>query len=420
MLSSMLSTALLVAATSAVPHGPPSPPTGPGHNGPPGPPGYGPPPGHPGLPPAPTAPAPPSPTGLQPYGFFVNSTIYATSGSEHSTYPRYTELSLSGHSPPYFPIFESKDGGASWKYISNLTDQVNGLGFAAQPGLTQLTFDIGAYKRGTILGTGNSWGSNSTNIDLYSSTDGARTWQFVSNIARGTRPNTTNGATPIWEPYLLPYDGELVAYYSDQRDSKYGQKLSHQTSTDLKTWGPVVNDVVYDDIYEARPGMTVVAYVPPIDKWVFVHERPIGNSSSYGQHYPVYYKLAKDPRDFRLSPDMPLVVGNKTAPNASPYVVWTPEPKGSKYGTIVVSDADTRSVFTNQLGGDIDAWEEHGTAAGAVYSRAIQILKTKPDHLLIYGGDTYDGQQAGEHIPFSASVFDINDVLKKGANDYSV
>lgn len=361
---------------------------------------------------------------MHPWGFFVNNTILETSGNVHATYPRYIELedgtilattALSN----YFPVFSSSDGGASWTYISNLTDQVNGLGFNAQPALTELTFDIGKYKKGTVLGTGNSWGNTSTNIDLYSSADKGRTWEFVSNIARGGRPNTTNGATPIWEPYLLPYDGELVAYYSDQRDPKYGQKLAHQTSTDLVNWGPVVNDVVYDDNYEARPGMTVVAYIEPIDKWIFVHERPIGNSSSYGVNYPVYYKIASDPREFRFEEDLPLVVNNKTAPNASPYVVWTPEPKGSKYGTIVVSDADTRSVFTNQQGGAIDAWEEHGTAAGAVYSRAITIFKSHPDHLGIWGGDTYDGRVAGEHIPFSASVFDINDILTKAANDYS-
>jgi len=440
MISSLLSTALLVATTVAAPNGiggwggppgykpghhPPGHPGGPGHQPPPPPP----PPSKPTATPTPPAgPGGPSPTGPQPWGFFVNNTILATNGSEHATYPRYTELSdgsilattaLSGHSPNYFPVFLSEDGGATWIYVSNLTDQVNGLGFSAQPALTQLPFDIGKYKAGTILGTGNSWGNTSTNIDLYASTDGARSWTFVSNIARGTAPNTTNGATPIWEPYLLPYDGELVAYYSDQRDPMYGQKLAHQESTDLENWGPVINDVVYDDNYEARPGMTVVAYMPPIDKWIFVHERPIGNSSSYGVNYPVYYKIAKDPREFRFEPDMPLVVGNSTAPNASPYVVWTPEPKGSKYGTIVVSDADTQSVFTNQMGGDLDSWEEHGTPAGAVYSRAIQIFKSHPDHLMIYGGDTYDGQRAGDHVPFSATVVNINEILKKGANDTS-
>jgi hypothetical protein len=77
------------------------------------------------------------------------------------------------------------------------------------------------------------------------------------------------------------YDGQLVAYYSDQRDPLHGQKLAHQTSRDMIHWGPVVNDVAYD-LYEARPGMTVIDYIKPLKKWILVHELPIGNSSSYG------------------------------------------------------------------------------------------------------------------------------------------
>jgi hypothetical protein len=148
----------------------------------------------------------------RPWSYFTNNTIYQTSGTEGITYPRYTELrdgtiiataSLSGHEPNYFPVFESKDGGARWKYISNLTDQVNGWGFSAQPALTELKKRQGAYPAGTILGAGNSWSENGTRIDLYASRDRARTWEFVSRVAEGGRPNTTNGADPIWEPYLL-------------------------------------------------------------------------------------------------------------------------------------------------------------------------------------------------------------------------
>ncbi|ENI01117.1 glycoside hydrolase family 93 protein [Bipolaris maydis ATCC 48331] len=359
----------------------------------------------------------------KPWGFFVNNTIYQTTGRESITYPRYTELqdgtiiataSLSGNSPNYFPIFESKDGGATWKHVSDLRDTVNGFGMSAQPALTELTEPMGGYPAGTILGSGNSWGPNSTRIDLYASKDRARTWQFVSHIAEGGRPNTTNGATPIWEPYLLQYQGQLIAYYSDQRDPKHGQKLAHQTSTDLKTWGPVVNDVAYEQ-YIARPGMTVVDYIPPLKKWILVHELPIGNSSSYGSNYPVYYVMADSPLDFRKSVGRPIVINNSTVPNASPYVVWSPI--GGPQGTIIVSDADRRQVYTNSHGGALDKWEEHATPAGAVYSRAIQIFKKRPDHLMIYGGETYDDFGKGLHTPFSATVIDLRKVLKAPAQE---
>ncbi|CZS97094.1 related to BNR/Asp-box repeat domain protein [Rhynchosporium agropyri] len=357
---------------------------------------------------------------VQPFGYFNNNTIYQTTGKEAITYPRFIELddgtvvataSLQGSKGlSYFPIFESKDGGAHWEYISDLRDQVNGWGFSAQPALTQLTEDIGDYKAGTIMAAGNSWSNNSTRIDLYASTDGARSWEFVSHIAQGGPPNTTNGATPIWEPYLLPYKGELVAYYSDQRDRLHGQKLAHQTSFDLKTWGPIVNDVAYQQ-YIARPGMTVVAYIPPLDQWILVHELPIGNSSSYGVNYPVYYVMAKSPLEFGKSIGRPIVLNGTSAPNASPYVVWSS--LGGPNGTIIVSDADRPQVYTNSFGGALDKWEEHGTPAGAVYSRAIQIFKKYPNRLLIYGGETYDNFRAGLHTPFSATVVSLHETLSR-------
>jgi len=361
---------------------------------------------------------------VQPFGYFNNNTIYQTTGKEAITYPRFVELtdgtviataSLQGSTGlSYFPIFESKDGGAHWEYISDLRDQVNGWGMSAQPALTQLTEDLGDYEAGTIMAAGNSWSGNNktggTKIDLYASTDGARSWKFVSHIAQGGPPNTTNGATPIWEPYLLPYKGQLVAYYSDQRDPLHGQKLAHQTSSDLKKWGPVVNDVAYEQ-YIARPGMTVVEYIPPLDQWILVHELPIGNSSSYGVNYPVYYVMAKSPLEFGKSVGRPIVINGTSAPNASPYVVWSS--LGGPNGTIVVSDADRPQVYTNSFGGAIDKWEEHGTPAGAVYSRAIQIFKKYPNRLLIYGGETFDNFRAGLHTPFSATVVSLHETLSK-------
>ncbi|KAF2852731.1 glycoside hydrolase family 93 protein [Plenodomus tracheiphilus IPT5] len=355
---------------------------------------------------------------LQPWGYFTNNTIYQTTGKESITYPRFVELtneiiiataSLSGHTPGYFPIFESNDGGANWEYISDLRDQVNGWGMSAQPALTELTQPMAGYNAGTILGTGNSWSENGTRIDLYASTDRARTWEFVSHIAQGGKPNTTNGATPIWEPYLLQYEGQLIAYYSDQRDRKHGQKLAHQTSSDLKTWSSVVNDVAYDE-YLARPGMTIVAYIPPMKKWILVHELPIGNSSSYGVNYPVYYVMADSPLDFGREKGCPIIINNTTAPNASPYVVWSP--LGGPNGTIIVSDADRSQVYTNSFGGAKDKWEEHATPAGAVYSRAIQIFAKYPNRLLLYGGETFDDMGKGKHVPFSATVVHLDEVLR--------
>ncbi len=91
------------------------------------------------------------------------------------------------------------------------------------------------------------------------------------------------------------YKSEVILYYSDQRDAKHGQKLSHQTSKDLTTWDPPVDDVAYAD-YKARPGMTTVALLPN-GKYILTYEYGGGPGHS-GYTFPVYYRIAEDPRAF--------------------------------------------------------------------------------------------------------------------------
>jgi hypothetical protein len=156
--------------------------------------------------------------------------------------------------------------------------------------------------------------------------------------------------------------------------------------------------------------MTVITYIPPLKKWILVHELPIGNSSSHGVNYPVYYVMADSPLEFGKEKGRPIVINNTTAPNASPYVVWSP--LGGANGTIVVSDADRGQVYTNAYGGDVNKWEEHATPAGAVYSRAIQIFKNYPNRLLIYGGETFDDMGLQKHVPFSSTTVRLDKILK--------
>src|ERR1700710_723040 len=71
---------------------------------------------------------------------FNNRVIFIPPQGTKVSYPRIAELSdgtllatIAWRDPhvalPYFPIFQSKDDGWTWEHISNLTDQVNGLGF---------------------------------------------------------------------------------------------------------------------------------------------------------------------------------------------------------------------------------------------------------------------------------------------------
>lgn len=74
---------------------------------------------------------------------------------------------------PYFPIYQSLDGGHSWSERSRVHDQVNGWGLRYQPFLYELAEPIGNFSAGDILLAGNSIPDDlsETQIDIYVSRD---------------------------------------------------------------------------------------------------------------------------------------------------------------------------------------------------------------------------------------------------------
>jgi hypothetical protein len=207
-----------------------------------------------------------------------------------------------------------------------------------------------------------------------------KTWNHVSNVARGAGPNTTNGAHPIWEPFINTYDGQVVVYYSDQRDPLHGQKLAHQTSTDLVNWGPVVNDVALAN-YTLRPGMTTVAEMGN-GKWILTHE--LGFAPNPTAPYAVHYRIADSPLEFQSAPEYLLQATDGTISSAGPYVVWTPA--GGPNGTIVVSDSTYSELFLNTAYGDPNEWVFTPTGKGISYTRALQVLPNESQVMIVDGG----------------------------------
>jgi len=357
------------------------------------------------------------------FPYLNNTVIYQPANGSSMIYPRYTELldgtilvsvSYNSGNPdelPAFPVFSSSDGGASWDWISNITDQVNGWGMSAQPALLELIEDVAEFPAGTILAAGNSWSANGTHIDVYSSPDKGMSWKFVSNVAQGTAPNTTNGAMPIWEPMLMLYEGQIVCFYSDQRDPAYGQKLAHQVSDDVKTWGPVVNDVAAPT-YADRPGMTIVTHLPD-DTWMLVNEYPGGQSWGEGR-YPVYYHIANSPLEFITDPGKP-ILANGYQPSSSPYVVWSSV--GGPNGTIVVSDADHNGVFINEHLGAADQWRYKLTEAPAAYSRALAIWNGQPNKLGIISAASFNDAANNITSPVSISTIDLDGIRRQNPVD---
>jgi hypothetical protein len=173
----------------------------------------------------------------------------------------------------------------------------------------------------------------------------------------------------------------------------------------LKRWGRIVNDVAIED-YEARPGMTNIVQLPN-KKWMLVHEFPNGGVEIYNVSYPVYYRIADSPLEFNSAKGYP-VIANKTQPNGSPYVTWSPV--GGENGTIIVSDADNSGVFTNQALGDVNSWILRDTPQPQAYSRYVHVIRRKQSHLEIVSAGTYD-QTPGFTPNISVSILPVEKVI---------
>ncbi|WP_425957000.1 sialidase family protein [Xylanimonas sp. McL0601] len=292
-----------------------------------------------------------------------------------------------------FPLFRSDDDGRTWTQHGSVLGATAAPGLYVQPHLYELPRAFAGLPKGALLFACNFWpfdltnfSIKSTNIQLYASTDAGLTWELVSTVAQGGPPDTTNGATPVWEPFLLLNKDKLICYYSDQRDPSFGQKLAHQTSTDLHTWGPVVDDATGTE-YVQRPGMTTVAQLNE-NLWIMTYELGLPDGT-----YPVHYRIAKDPEEFRFSEAVALVDQGGHAPNAAPVVTWSSS--GSNNGTLVVSDADAQDFFINRDLGAPGRWTRVSSPMPAGYSRFTVPLDSpgswqRPGLVFVITGPTFN------------------------------
>ena len=300
---------------------------------------------------------------------------------------------------PVLPIFRSTDRGRTWTQISSVQDTINGWGLRYQPQLFQLTAALGSYPSGTILAAGNSIPDDlsQTKLDVYASLDGGLTWRFASSIARGGAAYPDNGLTPVWEPFFVQAGNRLIAYYSDQRDPAHGQKMVHQTSTDLVGWGPVVDDVANLQ-YSDRPGMPIVTKLPD-GRYLMTYE----NGGAPEGNFAVYYKFSTDPERWGDKPAQVLRTTDGIVPTSSPFVTWIPA--GGPQGTIVVSANSSSDLFLNTAGGAQDTWTRVPIQVGGGYSRSLTAM---PDGRTVFvmnagylGGDntvTYGAVDLGSTI----------------------
>ncbi|GAB7355791.1 hypothetical protein MBLNU459_g6471t1 [Dothideomycetes sp. NU459] len=285
-----------------------------------------------------------------PSNYLAPKTLYGRSveladGSILATWENYSP------EPPqvYFPIYKSTDGGKTYSGFSSVHDTQNGWGLRYQPFLYVLPAAFAGYAKGDILLAGNSIPSDlsQTRIELYASRNGGSTWSFVSHIASGGVAQPVNGKTPVWEPFLMLHNNQLVVYYSDQRDPAHGQKVVHQVSSNAISWGSVVNDVASND-YSLRPGMPSVSSLPN-GKWILSFEKCSTKTGCIAT-----YILASDPLNFAAGRTYTLRSTDGTIPSSSPYNVWTPY--GGPNGTLIMNAASDTAIFVNHANGDPNEW----------------------------------------------------------------
>ncbi|KAJ9148948.1 Bnr asp-box repeat domain protein [Pleurostoma richardsiae] len=338
----------------------------------------------------------------EPFSDFTNNVVFTPAAdytSWKTIYPRTLQLPDGAllltwedypPEPPlaHFPIWKSVDGGATWSDFVNVTDQVNGWGLRYQPLLYQLPTDFGGYKAGTILLAGMSLPADLSEawLDLYASTDGGSNWDFVSHVVYAPGPETTtNGNKAVWEPFLLMYHGQLICYYSDQRDPAHAQKLAHVVTGDLRHWSDPVDDVA-DPTYTTRPGMAVVAHVESTGKYIMTYENCTSGC-------PAYYKIASSPLEFGSIEGEPILVDGAT-PGGSPYVIWTPDyTKNDGSGIIIMNGASREEVFVNDDVAAVDTWKMVDLGQWAAYSRCLEIIGDdgKKKLLLSNAGNMWSG-----------------------------
>lgn len=340
------------------------------------------------------------------------------------------------------PISKSDDHGTSWqslgrvqapasassdpsvaKYTSNWTN----------PYLYALPQDVGNLTKGTLLLASvvsgedeyytdrkaadpkwvptNDGDRRDVAIALYSSTDGGASWTFRNIIATGgwqggsagaigqntAAANSTRQVDPVWEPYLMVYGNQLIAYYSDENDytgvnattgvptldpanqtatDSHGQILAHRTWDGTgNAWSAPVVDVTgltdtlsggKTQIGGGRPGMANV--VPTSDgKWMLTYEY-------FGGGDDVHYKIASSPLTFRSSGGAAggnitslLVTSGSSAltTGGSPVVVRTGD------GRLVYNAAGSGDVWVNASGSSTGAWTKAHTTLGSGYSRNL-------------------------------------------------
>ncbi|MCX5243372.1 RICIN domain-containing protein [Streptomyces prunicolor] len=351
------------------------------------------------------------------------------------------------------PLYKSDDNGTTWQHLSDVKAPAYASSNPAyssyvsnwtNPYLYVLPQAVGNLASGTLLMatvvSGDDYNyldqkaanssytpthdgdRSNTAIALYSSTDSGATWNVVNVITTGSwsnganypaTANTYHQNDPVWEPYLMVYNNQLVAYYSDENDytgydSSTGvptldpnnnttsdpatQILAHRTWDGVSSsWSSAVVDVSgttvtnssgYSEIGGGRPGMTNVVQTSD-GKWMMTYEYWGGGDN-------VRYKIASDPLHFYSVggtagtgvTSLSVTSGSSAlSRGGSPVLMRMPN------GRILFNAAGSGDVWTNAGGSSTGAWTQQHTTMPSSYSRSLTYIPNT-GRVEIVGGTT--------------------------------
>ena len=340
------------------------------------------------------------------------------------------------------PVYSSDDNGSTWQllsqvqapaYLSSNPAYAQYVSAWTNPYLYVLPQAVGSLQAGTLLMaavvSGNdyyylerkaanpNWVPTSDGdrsnvaIALYSSTTNGASWNFLNIVTAGgweggsagaigvdvSTANSGGQVDPVWEPYLMVYDGELVAYYSDEggylgynsqtgvlepgpvhntATGFYGQVIAHRTWNGTSaSWSSPVADATgetvsigngEDEIGGGRPGMANVVQTTD-GKWMMTFEYWGGGDN-------VRYKLASSPLDFWQADGttgdgistLPVTAGSQSlSQGGSPVLVRLPG------GRLLYNAGGGANVWMNPSGSSTGTWTEYQTTMPAGYSRDL-------------------------------------------------
>ena len=341
------------------------------------------------------------------------------------------------------PVYASDDEGVSWTKISDVPSphdlEPDNSDYAAyvsnwtNPYLYVLPEDVGDLEAGTLLLAsvvsgddvyyqeqkalhGDSWYNGSDGdrkdmaIALFASTDDGADWNVLGIVTEGgwqggsaraggviiSSENVHRQVDPVWEPYLMVYDGRLVCYYSDERDyagydaetgvlklaeddetgtDNGGQVLAHRTWDGHadSAWSAAVLDVAgktFSDgkIGNGRPGMTNV--VPTTDgKWMLTYEDWGGDGSTK-------FKIADDPLEFYRIEGQGMNTDALPVADSSGHVAQGGSPVLIRRadGSLMYNASGSGRVWINASGRSDGAWRAYNTTLDGGYSRNLTEL----------------------------------------------